>query len=65
MKTDNQLPGRDAVESLGERPDASVFDGPVDSETIARSDTNILQWQEYLPEDCVRKMIEMKWDVTT
>jgi hypothetical protein len=65
MKTDTQLPGRDSIESLGDRPDACVFDGPVDPETIARSDANILRWQEYLPEDCIRKMIEMKWDVTT
>jgi hypothetical protein len=65
MNTDTQLPSRDSIELQGERSDASAFDGPVDPETIARSDANILRWQEYLPEDCIRKMIEMKWDVTT
>ena len=31
----------------------------------ARSEENILQWMAYLPEDCVRTMIDMGWDVTT
>jgi hypothetical protein len=31
----------------------------------ARSEENILQWMSYLPEDCVRTMIAMGWDVTT
>jgi hypothetical protein len=31
----------------------------------ARSSQNILQWMSYLPEDCVRTMIAMGWDVTT
>jgi hypothetical protein len=32
---------------------------------IARSEENILQWMSYLPEDCVRTMIQMGWDITT
>jgi hypothetical protein len=32
---------------------------------IARSEKTILQWMEYLPEDCIRTMIQMGWDVTT
>jgi hypothetical protein len=31
----------------------------------ARSKENILQWRTYLPEDCVKTMIDMSWDVTT
>jgi hypothetical protein len=31
----------------------------------ARSEENILQWMRYLPEDCIRTMIAMGWDVTT
>jgi hypothetical protein len=31
----------------------------------ARSEENILKWMSYLPEDCIRTMIEMGWDVTT
>jgi hypothetical protein len=32
---------------------------------IARSEDNILRWMSYLPEDCVRSMIQMGWDLTT
>lgn len=36
-----------------------------DPVSIARSETNILKWMEYLPEDCIARMIQMKWDLTT
>jgi hypothetical protein len=29
------------------------------------SENNILQWTEYLPDDCIKKMTEMGWDLTT
>jgi hypothetical protein len=32
---------------------------------IARSEENILQWMSYLPDECIRTMILMGWDVTT
>ena len=32
---------------------------------IARSENNILQWMSYLPEDCIRTMVLMGWDITT
>jgi hypothetical protein len=31
----------------------------------ARSEDNILQWMSYLPEDCIKTMIWMEWDITT
>jgi hypothetical protein len=31
----------------------------------ARSENNIFQWMSYLPEDCVKTMIRMGWDITT
>jgi hypothetical protein len=37
----------------------------VDAGAVRRSESNISQWRKYLPEDCVHKMIEMRWDVTT
>jgi len=43
---------------------ASPIDLRVNAE-IVRSENNILQWMSYLPEDCVRTMITMGWDVTT
>jgi predicted anti-sigma-YlaC factor YlaD len=36
----------------------------IEADTI-RAKNNILQWAEYLPQDCVKKMIEMGWDETT
>jgi hypothetical protein len=36
-----------------------------DPDAMARSENNILQWMAYLPEDCIRRMIAMGWDVTT
>jgi hypothetical protein len=32
---------------------------------IAHSKKNILQWMTYLPEDCIRTMVLMGWDITT
>jgi hypothetical protein len=32
---------------------------------IAHSEENILQWMSYLPEDCIRTMVLMGWDITT
>lgn len=32
---------------------------------IAYSDKNILEWMSYLPEDCIRTMVLMGWDITT
>jgi len=41
---------------------------PIDvraDDEIRRSEDNILQWMSYLPEDCIRTMITMGWDVST
>jgi hypothetical protein len=65
MKTDTQTARSAAFKPLSDPSDASTFDGPVDPETIGRSDENILRWREYLPEECIRRMIQLKWDVTT
>jgi hypothetical protein len=40
-------------------------DGTEDAAEVVRSENNILRWMEYLPEDCIRTMIEMGWDVST
>jgi hypothetical protein len=32
---------------------------------MAHSEENILRWMEYLPDDCIRTMILMGWDITT
>jgi hypothetical protein len=43
------------IASLKTRSDAEV----------ARSDSNVIQWMSYLPEDCINTMIAMGWDVST
>ena len=49
-----------------EPSDAAVsIDERANESDAARSDQNILQWTSYLPEDCIRTMIAMGWDVTT
>jgi hypothetical protein len=50
----------------GEPSDAAApLEAQVNENDVARSEENILKWMSYLPEDCIRTMIEMGWDVTT
>jgi hypothetical protein len=44
---------------------ASSIDVRTNDGDVARSENNILQWMSYLPEDCIKTMIDMRWDVTT
>ena len=54
------------LEVPGEPTDAAApIEVRADSADAARSEENILQWMSYLPEDCIRSMIAMGWDVTT
>jgi hypothetical protein len=67
MKT-GQLSDAEAEEPCSDHLDLAAIDatdGIDDHAAIARSEANILQWMEYLPEDCIARMIAMKWDVTT
>jgi hypothetical protein len=38
---------------------------PLRAADAKRSVQNILQWNCYLPPDCVRTMVRMGWDYTT
>jgi hypothetical protein len=65
MDTNTQVPQRCFVEVPSESLDAVL---PIDAranDDIRRSEDNILQWMSYLPEDCIRRMIAMGWDVST
>ena len=44
---------------------AAPAEARVNNAEIARSEDNILRWMSFLPEDCVRTMIQMGWDLTT
>jgi hypothetical protein len=32
---------------------------------IAHSEENILAWMQYLPQDCIERMIHLGWDIST
>jgi hypothetical protein len=64
MDTYTQVPQRVFVDLLEGLSETSSMDVQNDSD-VARSEKNVLQWMEYLPEDCIRTMIQMGWDVTT
>jgi hypothetical protein len=66
METYTQVPQRVFVEVFGEPPVATMpVETWINDADVARSEENILQWMSYLPEDCIRTMIDMGWDVTT
>lgn len=44
---------------------ASPVEARATDADAARSEENILQWMSYLPEPCIRTMIDMGWDVST
>ena len=50
--------------SLASSDAVLAMDAGADDE-VRRSEDNILQWMSYLPEDCIRTMIAMGWDVST
>jgi hypothetical protein len=63
MDTYTQVPQRVFID-LEELSGSLSTDAQNDAD-VARSEKNILQWMDYLPEDCIRMMIQMGWDVTT
>jgi len=66
MGADNRVQQRFSAEVSTEPSEASAaVEVQVSSADAARSEDNILQWMAYLPEDCVRTMIDMGWDITT
>jgi len=66
METYALVHGQDFVELPAEPSNATApVEVGVNDTVVARSEENILQWMSYLPQDCVRTMIDMGWDVTT
>jgi hypothetical protein len=65
METYSKVPQR-VFELFAEPRDvAAPAEAWVNDTDVARSEENILRWMSYLPEDCIRTMIAMGWDVTT
>jgi hypothetical protein len=65
MDTDSHTRQLLAAVSLMESADASPPFSARNAAEIAHSESNILQWMAYLPEDCIKSMIAMGWDFTT
>jgi hypothetical protein len=66
MDTDTQAKQRVSVDLPTEPSGPTVpVEARVSDADLARSEENILQWTSYLPEDCVKAMIAMGWDVGT
>ena len=66
METDTQVLQRVFVELPMELSDtASPIDARGSDADVLRSENNIFEWMSYLPEDCIKAMIAMGWDVTT
>jgi hypothetical protein len=66
MEADTPVRQRVSVDLQTEPSDATAPVGVrANAADVARSEENILQWRSYLPEDCVKAMIAMGWDVTT
>jgi hypothetical protein len=64
MDTTTLVLQRCFVESPSEPSDAAPIEAQANQD-IRRSEDNILQWMSYLPEECIRSMIAMGWDVST
>jgi hypothetical protein len=48
--------------------DAEFVNPPDEIETefdVAHSEANILNWMQYLPQDCIERMIRLRWDLST
>lgn len=57
---------QDIVAPVNESSDAGApLVARLSDADAARSKENIKQWTSYLPEDCMKTMIAMGWDVTT
>ena len=65
METNTQVLQRFFFEGSSESSDAVLSIDAQADDDIRRSEDNILQWMAYLPEDCIKTMIAMGWDVST
>jgi hypothetical protein len=64
MDSYTRVPQRVFVDLL-EGPAATSSSSPRSDEEAARSQENVRKWMAYLPEDCIKAMIRMGWDVST
>jgi hypothetical protein len=66
MDTQAHIPWQPFIEMQSESlAIAAPADARETATDMARSEENILRWMEYLPEECIRTMVLMGWDITT
>jgi hypothetical protein len=65
MDTNTQVLQQCFIDEPSESPDAASSIDARAADEVRRSENNILAWMSYLPEDCIRTMIAMGWDVST
>jgi hypothetical protein len=65
MDTDSQTRQLLAAAILMESADTSPAFSARNAAEIAHSERNVLQWMTYLPQDCIKAMIDMGWDFST
>ena len=65
MDTNTQVLERCFGKGSSESSDAVLAIGAQADDDVERSESNILQWMSYLPEDCIKTMIAMGWDIST
>jgi hypothetical protein len=65
MQSHSRAQQRVSVELPTEAAGSTMPKMQTNDAEVARSKENILRWMSYLPDDCVRTMIEMGWDITT
>jgi len=66
MSTQAHLQRRPFIEMQSETfAIAGRADARESAADIAHSEENILRWMSYLPEDCIRTMVLMGWDIST
>ena len=65
MDTNTQVLERCFGKGSSEAPDAVLVISARADDDVERSESNILQWMSYLPEDCIKTMIAMGWDIST
>jgi hypothetical protein len=65
METNTQILEQCFVDGSSGSSHAVVAISAGSDGNVERSESNILRWMSYLPEDCIKTMIAMGWDVST
>jgi hypothetical protein len=65
MKQNKKIRAESRARASRRTPHYVSIQVPLRAADARRSVQNILQWNGYLPADCVKAMVRMGWDFTT